>query len=126
MRRTYANAARNLPYIDSALITSLVQLGPFEGQALAVRPRPRDHFGDLGGARFTGDHRQIRDPHQHLKIGSHNVKMRRPMIVGVHAHTHGIKAVGSRHPWASISVQHCTFWGVAVQGLSRQPMIVPR
>jgi hypothetical protein len=52
----------------------------------------------LGGARFTGDYGQIRNPHQHLKIRSHNVKVQRPVIVGVHAHPHRAKAVQSWHP----------------------------
>jgi hypothetical protein len=52
-----------------------------------LRASPREHFGDLGGARFTGDHRQIQNPHEHLKIRSHNMKVRRPVIIGVHAHT---------------------------------------
>jgi hypothetical protein len=81
-----------------ALSTSLVQLGPTEGQALATLTSPCDRFGYLGGARVTGDHHQILIPHQHLEIGCHDVKVRRPMIVGVHAHTHAAKAVKSRHP----------------------------
>lgn len=55
-----------------------------------------------GGARFTGDHHQIRNPNQHLKIGFHDVKVR-PVIVCVHTQAHSGKAVKGRHP-VSLSV----------------------
>jgi hypothetical protein len=63
-----------------------------------MRSRPRDDFGDLRGACFARDHRQIRNPHEHLKIRRHDVKVRWPMIVGINAHTHGAEPVDGRYP----------------------------
>ena len=33
-----------------------------------MRSRPCQRLGDLGRTRFSGNHRQIRNPHQHLKV----------------------------------------------------------
>ena len=40
----------------------------------------------LGGAGLAGNDHQIRNPHQHLKVRRHDVKMRRQVIVRVHPH----------------------------------------
>jgi hypothetical protein len=68
-----------------------------------MRPCPRDRLGDLGGAGPASDHRLIRYPHQHLKARGYDVEMRRPVIIGIDAHTHSAKALQGRHPRASFS-----------------------
>jgi hypothetical protein len=60
-------------------------------EALAVNPRPRNRFGDLGRSRLAGDHCQVRNPHQHLKIGSYDMKVA-AVIIGVGAQTGGARS----------------------------------
>jgi len=43
--------------------------------------RPRQRFGDLGWASFPGDHRQVRNPHENLKVRPDNVEVRRAVII---------------------------------------------
>jgi len=50
----------------------------------------------FGRARLAGDHLQIGNPHQHLEVRSYDVEVRRPVIIGVYAHTHGAKALQGR------------------------------
>ena len=65
--------------------------------------RPCQRLGDLGRSRFSSNHRQIRNPHQHLKIRRNDVEMRRPVIVGVDTDADGAKALQCRHTNASIN-----------------------
>src|SRR5262249_42866632 len=49
MRLSVPSSRRCAAKLYSACSTSFVQLGPFEGQALAAHPRPSNRFGDPGG-----------------------------------------------------------------------------
>ena len=85
------------------MVDSFVEFSPFEGQHRLMGSRPCQRLGDLGRSRFSSNHRQIRNPHQHLKIRRNDVEMRRPVIVGVDTDADGAKALQCRHTNASIN-----------------------
>lgn len=55
--------------------------------------RPCGRLGDLVGLRLAGDDRHIRNPHEHLEVRPYDVKVRRPVIVGVDTQAHRAKAM---------------------------------
>src|SRR5271168_1322741 len=77
--------------------TSLVEFRPFEGEHFLMGLRPCERLGDLRRAGFSRNHGQIRNPHEHLKVGRDDVEVRRAVIVGVHPYADGIKALQCRH-----------------------------
>lgn len=64
---------------SSASSTSFVEFSPFEGQHLSIGLRPCQHLSDLGRARFSSNHHQIRNPHQHLKVRQAQADLPQPI-----------------------------------------------
>ena len=102
---------------SSASSTSFVEFSPFEGQHLSIGLRPCQHLSDLGRARFSSNHHQIRNPHQHLKVRRNDVEMRRPMIVSVHTHAEGPEALQRRHTKPSVNSATIALLTAKCQGL---------
>jgi hypothetical protein len=65
-----------------------------------MRLRPCQRLGDLSRAGFPRDHGQIRNPHQHLKVGRDDVEVRRaPDIGAFFGAPHETRIVASMTPY---------------------------